>query len=218
MEKTQQSSTQSSRKQASRSSKANTSKNTSKKSSQTIAAIIAVIAGVALIALYFIMANEADSEVSSDQPEEEIIETNCNVIECITKIETSDSVEKITEVIGVEPDTDETTGTSKWKLNSKESIAREKSGSSYILQATINKEEIAQNSLDFSVFTELKESLENGETFSYDELVKKLDDIEGVLAGKTDTSKRYIWVNKQGQTLSATFSNKDGKCSIISLR
>ena len=42
---------------------------------------------------------------------------------------------------------------------------------------------------------------------------------EGTLAGKTSTSKRYIWVNKYDQTFSATFSDtNDGKTSIISLR
>lgn len=185
---------------------------------QTVALVIAIVAGVALIALYILMGMEDSSTGSPTAFEEEVIEANCTVTECIAKIETSDSIEKITEIIGVEPETDETSGTAKWKLSRKESIAREKSGSSYVLQATIDKTKIASGDVDFSIFSELKKTLESGESFNYDELAQKLGGVAGTLAGKTDTSKRYIWVDKHDQTLSATFSDKTGKCSIMSLR
>lgn len=185
---------------------------------QKVALVIAIIAGVALIALYILMGMEDSATGNPTAVEEEVIDANCAVTECITQIETSDSVEKITEIIGVEPEVDETSGTAKWKLSSKESIAREKSGSSYILQATIDKTKIASNDVNFSIFSELKKDLESGESFTYDELVQKLGGVAGTLAGKTDTSKRYTWVDGHDQTLSATFSDKTGKCSIISLR
>lgn len=185
---------------------------------QTVALVIAIVAGVALIALYILMGMEDSSTGNPTAFEEEVIEANCTVTECIAKIETSDSIEKITEIIGVEPETDETSGTAKWKLSRKESIAREKSGSSYVLQATIDKTKIASGDVDFSIFSELKKTLESGESFNYDELAQKLGGVAGTLAGKTDTSKRYIWVDKHDQTLSATFSDKTGKCSIMSLR
>lgn len=185
---------------------------------QIVAFVIALIAAVALIGLYLLMSAEENANVGSNTVEEETIETKCVITECIKEIETGDSIEKITEVIGVEPEIDETTGTAKWKFNSKESIAREKSGSSYILQATIDKTKIANDDVDLSIFTELKQKLENGESFTYDELVKQLGGVEGTLAGKTDTSKRYTWVDKHDQTFSATFSDKTGQCSIISLR
>lgn len=178
---------------------------------------IAVVAGVALIILALILGGDKSNPTASDV-EEEVINANCTVVECITKITTSDDVAKITEVIGVEPETDETSGASKWKLSSKESIVREKSGSSYILQATIDKTKLANPELDFSIFSTLKSELENGNSFTYDELVERLGGVEGTLAGKTDTSKRYIWVNNHDQTFSATFSDKTGECSIISLR
>ena len=65
----------------------------------------------------------------------------------------------------------------------------------------------------------MRTSLGKGESFTYEEVVKKVGGVEGTLAGKTSTSKRYIWVNKYDQTFSATFSDtNDGKTSIISLR
>lgn len=189
-----------------------------KKPIQIIAIVVAVIAGLALIGLYFLLNVENHTNNDSDTIEEETISANCSATECLAKLATSDGVEKITEIIGVEPKTDEAAGTAKWKLSSKESIAREKSGSSYILQATIDKTKIASHDLDFSIFGDLKSELEGGNSFTYDELVQRLGGNAGTLAGKTDTSKRYVWVNGQNQTFSATFSDKTGECSIISLR
>lgn len=189
-----------------------------KKPAQVVAIVAAVIAVLALAGLYLLDIMDNDSSVSTGEVEEEVIDANCTATECLAKIEVDDSVEKITEVIGVEPEVDETSGTAKWKLGKKESIAREKSGSSYILQATVNKERIASSDLDFSIFTDLKKELESGESFTYDELVQRLGGVAGTLAGKTSTSKRYIWVDNHDQTFSATFSDKNGQCSIISLR
>jgi len=185
---------------------------------QIVVLIVVLVAAVVLIGLYLLKGTEDNAKVGSDVVEEEVIETKCAITECLEEITTSDSVEQITEVIGVEPEVDETTGAAKWKFSSKESIAREKSGSSYILQATLDKAKIASDAVDFSIFTELKQQLESGESFTYDELVKRLGGVEGTLAGKTDTSKRYTWADRHDQTFSATFSDKTGQCSIISLR
>lgn len=188
--------------------------------SKKIALVIAAIAGILLVALLVVGVLDEMGSQPADTPNddevEEVINANCTASECLAKIETTDSVEKITEVIGVEPEEDD--GDYKWVLANKESIAREKSGSSAYLQATVNKDSIANDDLDFTIFTELKKELESGESFTYDELVKRLNGVEGTLAGKTDTSKRYIWVDKHNQTFSATFSNANGLCSIISLR
>ncbi|MDE6285362.1 MAG: hypothetical protein K2M17_06405, partial [Bacilli bacterium] len=55
-------------------------------------------------------------------------------------------------------------------------------------------------------------------TYTYEEMVEKFEGVEGYLATKSPTSKRYIWV-KDGQTFAATFSDSlKGKCSIVSLR
>lgn len=180
---------------------------------------IMIAVGVILIgvSLCFLGARGGSEPSSEDANEVEVIEANCSATECLAQIEVADSPEKITEVIGVEPEGGED-GEYKWKISNKESIAREKSGDSYILQATIDKEKLVNDTLDFSIFSELKQQLGKGESFSYDELVKKFNGVEGTLAGKTETSKRYIWVDNHDQTFGATFSNKDGQCSIITLR
>ena len=76
---------------------------------------------------------------------------------------------------------------------------------------------IINEEVKFPAISELRELLNNG-SFTYEELVSKLDGIEGVLAGKTTTSKSYMWVNKNEQILYATFNNESGKCTIASIR
>lgn len=182
----------------------------------TMIAIGVILIGVSLCLLGGTWGGDSESS-SEDTNEAEVIEANCSATECLAQIEVADNPEKITEIIGVEPEGGED-GEYKWKISSKESIAREKSGDSYILQATIDKDKLANDTLDFSIFSELKQQLNKGESFSYDELVKKFNGVAGTLAGKTETSKRYIWVDNHDQTFGATFSTKDGQCSIISLR
>ncbi len=147
------------------------------------------------------------------------VQGNCEVRECITLLDTKKTVEEINEIIGFEGEKSNYSENYTWKLSDKESITLDMSSTSPILQATIDKEKIKNEDNDFSIFSELKESLNKGKSYTYKEMVEKLGGVEGTLAGKTSTSDRYIWVDKNDRTFSATFSTtKDGKCSIISLR
>lgn len=153
--------------------------------------------------------------------EEEKVKSNCEIEECIKLIEPSNSIEEINEIIGFEAEKSEYSETYKWKLSDKTWIdaTPSSSDSSYSLSANFDKSKIKNDKADFSNFTDIKKSLEKGESFTYEEMNEKVGGVEGILAGKTSTSKRYIWVNKNEQTFSATFSDtRDGKASIISLR
>ena len=150
---------------------------------------------------------------------EEEIRGNCVVTECIKQLKVTNTVEEINEIIGFEGEKSEYSDTYKWKLSDKTSITREKAGENPILQATIDKETIKSEEVDFSTYSEIKELLDSGKSLTYQEMVTKLGGVEGTLAGLTSTSKRYIWVDKQDRTFGATFSDTlNGKCSIISLR
>lgn len=147
------------------------------------------------------------------------IEAKCEVKECIKLLDTKNTVEEINEIIGFEGEKSEYSEKYTWKLSSKESIALDMSTNSSILQATIDKSTIKNENNDFSVYNELKESLNKGKSYTYEELVEKLGGVEGTLAGRTETSNRYIWVDKNDRTFSATIkAGKNGKCSIISLQ
>ncbi len=153
--------------------------------------------------------------------EEETVKGKCTVEECIKLIEPSNSIEEINEIIGFEAEKSKYSETYTWKLSDKTWIEATPSTTdgSNSLSANFDKSTLKNDKADFSNFTELKTSLGKGESFTYEEMNEKVGGVEGTLAGKTSTSKRYIWVNKNEQTFSATFSDTmDGKASIISLR
>ena len=155
------------------------------------------------------------------EKEEEKIQGKCTVEECIKLIEPSNTIEEISEIIGFEAEKSEYSETYKWKLSEKTWIDATPSttDSSYSLSANFDKSKIKNDKADFSNFSDIKASLGKGQSFTYEEMNEKVGGVEGILAGKTSTSKRYIWVNKNEQTFSATFSDTlEGKASIISLR
>lgn len=160
-----------------------------------------------------------NNEVDSKLDEKEEVKGNCEVRECIKLLNTKNTVEEINEIIGFEAEKSEYSNNYTWKLTSKDWITLDMSSTSPILQATIDKSSVKNEANDFSSFNEIKEALNKGKSITYEEMVEKLGGVEGTLAGKTSTSDRYIWIDKHDRTFSATFNNeKDGRCSIISLR
>ena len=132
------------------------------------------------------------------------VQSKCEITDCMKTINIKNTPEEINEIIGFEAEKSKNGEEDKytWKLDNKNYIILTNT-SSPMIQATIEKATIKNENLDFSI---------------YKEMVEKLGGIEGILAGKTSSSDRYIWVDKNERTFSATFSLKHGKCTIISLR
>lgn len=156
-------------------------------------------------------------EKNDDKPKEEVAKGNCVVTECIKQLDTSHTIEEINNIIGFEGTKSEYSEERTWELNSKNSITLKYAGDSPILQATIDKETIKNESIKLPSSSELQTMLNNG-SFTYEQLVEKLNGIEGTLSSKTTKSVGYIWVDKYNRVLSATFNNESGKCTIASFR
>lgn len=176
-----------------------------------------------IVVVTLILLTGCNNTAKPEETKKEVdkIKGNCEIQECIKLIETSNSIEEINDIIGFKAEKSEYSETYTWKLSEKTWIdaTPSTSDSSYSVSANYDKTTIKNDQADFSSFNEMRTSLGKGESFTYEEVVKKVGGVEGTLAGKTSTSKRYIWVNKYDQTFSATFSDtNDGKTSIISLR
>lgn len=165
--------------------------------------------------LMFGLAGCASADKALDEKPQEELKGNCAITECIKQIKTSNTVEEITNIIGVKAE--ESGKEYTWRLNSKNYIKLKLQTGSPILQATIDKDTIKNDEVNFISSSELQDMLNNG-SFTYQELVKKLGGVEGILDSKTTDSVGYIWVNKRKHTLSATFNNKTGKCTIANIR
>ncbi len=147
------------------------------------------------------------------------VQSKCEITDCMKSITIENTPEEINEIMGFEAEQSKNGEEDKftWKLDNKNYIILTET-TSPMIQATIEKSTIKNENLDFSIYNDLKEDLNKGKSYTYKEMVEKLGGIEGILAGKTTSSDRYIWVDKNERTFSATFSLKHGKCTIISLR
>ena len=69
--------------------------------------------------------------------------------------------------------------------------------------------------MDFSRYDELKPKISEGIT--YDDFIKYIGNVDGILIEKSSYSKKYIWVAEDGRSyLNGTFSISTGKCTFIS--
>jgi len=155
------------------------------------------------------------SEEKLEEKPKEAPKGNCTVVECMKKIEASNTTEEITAIIGFEPTVSEFSGEATWKLDSKNWITLKPFNDSQTIQATIDKESIKDENIKLPSQKELQELINKGIT--YEGLVEKLG-AEGTLESKSSGSTGYVWADKNGQRLGVSINNKSKKCTVASYR
>ncbi len=152
------------------------------------------------------------------EEKKEEVKAKCSIAECMKKIEATNTVEEINDIIGFESTTDAMIGSdSIWKFDSKNWISFKTSGNDNItIQATIDKETLKDDKIKLPSSSELQKDLNDG-SFTYEELVQKVGG-EGTLTSISKGSFSYTWVDKSGQKLGATFNRESGKCTVASYR
>ena len=147
---------------------------------------------------------------------------NCTVFECIKKLDSKNTLEEMNTIIGFEGELKSETESYKvyeWDLTDDTSIT-----SQFMLNyntATISANypsNMVPNKADFSKWDEIKSKLNKRETITYEEFVKMVGGVEGVLDQKTSTSITYVWHNSEGGYLSAYFNPETGKCTMATGR
>lgn len=159
---------------------------------------------------------EQKENTQVDNETQEKSKGKCEVKECMALLNPEMKVEEINEVIGFEGEKDEDAEKYTWKLTEKTKIEVEYKDGKGSIKATYNKEDLKNKDLKISLCYEILNNIKK-QTYTYQEMVEKLEGIEGNLESYSSTSKMYSWVNKDGITFRATFS-KNGKCSIVSIR
>ena len=144
---------------------------------------------------------------------------NCNVFDCIKKLDTKDNLEKVNKVMGFEGEKErEGSGytTYKWVIDEtkEESVEATFYTSSTSITIKFKDDAIKNSKVDFSDYQSIKTAMNNRETVKYDDFKAKFK-TDGVLIEKTSTSNKYRWVNSEGRYLNATFSNSTGACSMV---
>ncbi len=143
----------------------------------------------------------------------------CKVEECLNSIEVTNTVEEVNNIIGFEGEKqNENSNKYYWNFSDTTKIEITLSSSGNTISATIDKSKIANKKVDFSKYDEIKAALDSGTSLSYDEFVEKVGGVQGTIVGKSSSSKRYTWANSKGGYLTASFSERTGKCTIITGR
>ena len=152
-----------------------------------------------------------------DEKPKEDVKGNCSIVECMKKIEATNTIEEMNDIIGFESTTDAMIGSDPiWKFDSKNWISFKNSNDTITIQATIDKESLKDETIKLPSSSDLQKDLNNG-SFTYEELVEKVGG-EGTLTSISAGSLSYTWVDKSGQRLGATFNKKSGKCTVASYR
>ncbi len=182
-----------------------------------VCAVVAVAAVVGVLLLG--NANDSsDADNSGIDASQEVANANYTIVETMQKVKPTNTQEEITEIVGFEPTVDAMIGSDPiWKFDKNNWISYKTSSDGKVtVQATIDKESLKDENIQFPSASDLQKDLNNG-SFTYEELVKKVGG-EGTLTTVSTGSKSYTWVDKNGQKLGATFNGETGKCTVASYR
>ena len=152
-------------------------------------------------------------------PVEKPAKGNCNVFDCIKKLDIKDDLATVNKVMGFNGEVvREGTGYSTYEWVIDEDKNEKVEATFYSTSTTISisfKDEAIKNSkVDFSKFDEIKKAMNNKETVTYDDVKAKFG-ADGVLTEKSSFSNKYRWVNDKGGYMTANFGTETGKCTMI---
>lgn len=146
----------------------------------------------------------------------------CDVFECIKKLGVNDSLTTINSTIGLDgkqiSESDYST-TYTWELSDDSSIdaSISKSDNKVTYKISYPTKAIGKRA-DFSKWDEIKSKLNSKEGLTYDEFVKLVGGVEGVLTSKSSSSLTYHWYNKDGGYLFGYFNADTKMCTMASGR
>ena len=181
------------------------------------------VLGIAVIALAVVTLTGCSLTPSksngSNTPVEKPAKGNCNVFDCIKKLDIKDDLAKVNKVMGFEGElVREGNGynTYKWVINEDkdEKVEATFYSSSTTISISFKDEAIKNAKVDFSKFDEIKKAMNNKETVTYDDVKAKFG-ADGVLVEKSSFSNKYRWVNAKGGYMNASFGLTSGACSMI---
>ena len=148
---------------------------------------------------------------------------NCEVFECVKKINAEGTIADVNKVIGFEGEvTSESDANSiyKWKVykwaltdDTAIEIRHNENLNTLSIEAIFPTSMIKTKTIDFSnVKTEMK-AINSKDGLKYADVVKILGGVEGTLTKKDKDTLTYEWYSKDRGSMTARFSTTSGKCT-----
>ena len=143
---------------------------------------------------------------------------NCTAVECIKKINPEHTVEQINNIIGFEGELlDEKYQKYYWELSEDTGVqVAYYSSSKGQISIDYNRDSLANNKVDFSRYSDLKNQIESVNGITYDNFITYIGNVQGTVIEKSSYSIKYVWVSSDGSYLNGTFSTSSGKCTFAS--
>lgn len=189
--------------------------------------LLGLMCFVLLLTLTTGCGNKSENDkTSSGSNESEKTKGKCSIFECMEKLDAKDTVEEMNEKIGFEGELTSDTEKYKvynWELSNDTSITVQFNVSvidnsiSAVIDADYPLNSVSKKA-DFTKYDEIKDAIENGDSLTYDEFVKMVGGVKGVVDKKTASSITYYWQNSKGGYLNAYFDVKTGKCTMATGR
>ena len=188
-----------------------------------------ILAGILIDGLTGCGNQKTTDSKTNDKTKNETVQKskgNCDVFECIKKLSSDTTYEKVNEIIGfegklVDQSKEGAVSTYKkyeWELTDDTSITVRldefKGKVTAQISSEFPNEMIKNDKVDFSKVDKLKEKINSSDGLTYEEFVEIVGGVEGTLYNVTTFSNKYTWVNSEGKSLNATF-NSNGKCTIF---
>lgn len=175
--------------------------------------IVCVIILIGIVGTMVLKPKKDNQNTKINETKVTNIKGNYDIIEAMKHIEATNTAEEINRILGFECKKSIVNDDDfKWEFDDRNYIILKNAADIPVIEAKIYKKTIKNENIQFPTNDELKEIIKNGIT--YNELVTKLGGVEGTLSGKSKLSIDYIWVDKNYQSLNATFNKESLKCSV----
>ena len=143
---------------------------------------------------------------------------NCELFECMKKIDTNGTIADVNKVIGFEGElTSESDSPSvyKWQLNEDDAIEIRyyPSTKTMYVEAMYSRDALKSKKADFSSVKEKMKAMKSDEGLKYDDVKKIVGGVDGHLVKNDATTLTYSWYNSDGGSFTARFSTTSGKCT-----
>lgn len=141
--------------------------------------------------------------------------SNCKYYECLSKLSIENTIDEITDIIGIEPTKEDLKYIYDFGNEQILTVNTSSSNGSIITIAIDYDKDVIKNSkVDLSDVNSLKSKVNSGIT--YDEFVKEVGGVEGTLY-ELGSWNKYAWVAGDGKSyVNASFGNETGKCMFFS--
>ena len=133
---------------------------------------------------------------------------NCDISDCVEKIEIDNNVSEINDIIGIDGVLiDANYNQYYWEIADNCKIYV-----NYVdgtIRTEFDNELLANRNVNFSRYNEIKYMIDENENLTYEQMVEMLGGVDGVLISKSEYYIEYSWVNSDDDYLNVTFSRED---------